>query len=212
MSLNRTTKKIEEIVAEDEKIKMYNNVKPYLVRLFTHALLLFISIKAYNNYILSTESYSDFISLLDKKVLIDAKLISEKYECEEDYEDIIPYEFPEISEGCRCDAEIYTKDVCQYIRNSYTFDNYQNNKYCKFLSKYYSGQKIEESEYPDDFNSTHKEKIKKEEEYYDRKSPNNQNINNKRSLFKKILSKYRFLSEDLLYDVDKVNEYKITGN
>ena len=115
--------KFFNVIQEEKKIKAYNDVKPYLVRLFTHALLLFISIRAFQNFQDSVSTYQTFINLLNEKLVIDAITVNANDTCPTDYYNINKGTFPKINDGCRCDSEVFPKDVCNYI-----FENLDKNQ------------------------------------------------------------------------------------
>jgi len=70
----------------------------------------------------SNTQYSDFLSLLDQKLVTEAKIINRSQNCSDiglNWEDIIPVEFPAIQEGCQCDGELLTQRDCSYIRSRF---------------------------------------------------------------------------------------------
>jgi len=114
----KTPKQLINIINEERQIKTYNDIKPYLVRLFTHTLLLYISISAYLNFESSQVTYQSLIDLLKKDTVSDVKLMNDSEACPINYTQINPFTIPPFKSGCRCDNQIYTQDVCKYIYNS----------------------------------------------------------------------------------------------
>lgn len=162
-------------VQEERLMETYSDIKPYLVRLFTHALLLFISVRAYQVFQSSKATYQEFITLLVDPVVIDAKLFEGKCEDLEggQWKSAKNVTFPNILKGCRCDNNLYIGQSCDYISavNPRNEKNFKEN--CLFLDKLLKSEiGTDESEFfynksniPVDFQST--ETLKPKEFDYD---------------------------------------------
>jgi hypothetical protein len=64
-----------EEVRSERFMETYSGIKPYLVRLFTHALLLFIAIRGYLNFLDGEENYEEFLDILKGKLVTNVTTI-----------------------------------------------------------------------------------------------------------------------------------------
>lgn len=144
-------KDIEEMIQEEETIIKYKKLRPYLARLFMHALLLIVAIRAYISFLDSTDTYNEFIQELENPVIIDIKKIDSSQNCSsfrEGYEELTSAAFPKILKGCRCDKVLFTDDLCKNLTKT---SDYQNTTNCLFqdaiISKTLSSSTIIPSQY-----------------------------------------------------------------
>lgn len=120
---------------EERLMDTYSAIKPYLVRLFTHALLLFISVRAYENFKSSQSTYQEFINLLSDRVVIDAKRTDEICENIEggEWRSVKNVTFPNILKGCRCEDNLFIGQSCDYISGTNPRNPDFFNQNCRFL-------------------------------------------------------------------------------
>jgi hypothetical protein len=100
---------------ENKSIEYFKYIRPNLVKLFTHLILLYLSIKGYLSFQSTEESYSDFLAELEKPVIVDVKMISSTSSCPWNYTDIDTTFFPDINNGCRCDMNYFVDEMCPFI-------------------------------------------------------------------------------------------------
>lgn len=103
---------------EKEKHKskdIYKHVRPNLVKLFSHLILLYLSIKGYNTFLDTKELFADFIDDIDDPILLDLKMINSASSCPPNYTDIETTSFPKIRSGCRCDNKYFIDEICPNI-------------------------------------------------------------------------------------------------
>jgi hypothetical protein len=131
-NIQRQNAKLSLIIrAQEEKLmETYSDIKPYLVRLFTHALLLFISLRAFNNFQNSKSNYEEFLLLLNETLVDDAIITTDS--CDtlgKDWRTVDNVTFPNILKGCRCDANLYIGQSCDYISavNPINSNNFERN-------------------------------------------------------------------------------------
>jgi hypothetical protein len=106
------------------KSKSYTNYKklrPFLIKLVAHLVLLVISVRAYMLYLSSNGNYTDFLGIMNRAVITDVILVDKNKECESPYEEIKSFEFPSTLPGCRCDYKIFRDDICEAFGSSNTF-------------------------------------------------------------------------------------------
>lgn len=108
-------RKQKTIYKDDKSIEHFKYIRPNLVKLFTHLILLYLSIKGYMSFISTEKSYSDFLAELDKPVVVDVKMINSSSSCPSNYTEISTTIFPEISNGCRCDMNYFVDVMCPFI-------------------------------------------------------------------------------------------------
>lgn len=108
-------RKQKTLYSENKSIEYFKYIRPNLVKLFTHLILLYLTIKGYLSFQSTQESYSDFLAELEKPVIVDVKMISSTSSCPSNYTDIDTTYFPDISNGCRCDMNYFVEEVCPYI-------------------------------------------------------------------------------------------------
>ena len=196
-----TTKELSE--KETRLEETYKNLKPYLVRLFTHAILLFITIRAYNSFKDSKETYNSFIELLDRDLLVNVTEIELEDECESGWVPIDSVKIPEIINGCRCDDVLYPYDSCQSIilNNSYKEDVWKAN--CNYLDNIIDQSDkvisaLNKTKYGEVFNITFIKEIPPEFR---------QNYTNK----EKISIDQNKFNDDTLMNKDTSNDYGLSG-
>lgn len=100
---------------KDRGLIVLKYLRPFLIKLLLHMILLFVSVRAYISYKSSTDAYDTFTIALNKNVLVDVKFIDYNTPCPENYTNIISTGFPEVNDGCRCDWNIYPKEICQTL-------------------------------------------------------------------------------------------------
>lgn len=96
-------------------IKYFKFIRPNLVKLMMQIVLLYLSIKGFVEFQDTQTTYADFMSNLNRSLIMDVKSIREKESCPEFYESIETTYFPEIFDGCRCDLNLYERKSCGYI-------------------------------------------------------------------------------------------------
>lgn len=102
----------------DRGLVILRYLRPFLIKLLLHMILLFLAIRAYLSYRSSTDSYNAFMIALNNNVLIDVKFLDYKTPCPENYSNIIGTGFPNVDNGCRCDWSIFPGEVCQILSQS----------------------------------------------------------------------------------------------
>lgn len=127
----RTLKDLEELIQEEELVKKYKLLRPYLSRLFTHLLVLIVAIRAYLNFLESISTYDALINELSYKSVVDIIKIESSQSCpiEMGYEEITKAKFPKINAGCRCDKVLYTSDLCANLTK---LTDPENSTHCEF--------------------------------------------------------------------------------
>jgi hypothetical protein len=126
-------------VQEERLMETYSSIKPYLVRLFTHALLLFISVRAYENFSNSQTNYQEFLKLLNNTVVEDIALTNKSCsDLGKEWKPVANVTFPNILRGCRCDGGLYVGQSCDYIEGSNPIDakNFETN--CAYLDNLFN--------------------------------------------------------------------------
>ena len=144
-TVKKSKEQLNQEIREERLIETYKQLKPYLVRLFTHALLLFIALRAYMDFLDSETNYTEFIELLNHKVLVNLTRIDDengKINCTnhpdligKGYEEMESFEFPGIKKSCRCDDEFYPESSCEYIQSINPYSNFKEN--CAFADQIY---------------------------------------------------------------------------
>ena len=102
-------------LAKDIALKRFRSVRPNLIKLFTHVVLFYLSMRGYLDFLSSEESYEDFLINLGLPIVIDAKMINSSLSCSDSYQEVSTTYFPSTEEGCRCDYGIFQKNACNYI-------------------------------------------------------------------------------------------------
>jgi hypothetical protein len=114
MTNNETnTVQAKSFKCSKRSIVFYKQLRPCLLKLFTHFVLLYISIRSFYLFVDSNTSYSDFLGNMRSPVILDLKMINADEDCPAGYSQMTGSGFPRVNSGCRCDYGIYTKDVCE---------------------------------------------------------------------------------------------------
>lgn len=100
---------------ENESKDNFKYIRPNLIKLFSHLILLYLSVNGYNSFLSTQDTYSDFLDNLDDPVIVDVKMISSSSSCPLNYTDIEPTFFPDIRSGCRCDNSYFLDEMCPNI-------------------------------------------------------------------------------------------------
>jgi hypothetical protein len=98
-----------------KKVNSYILFRPFISRLFTYVVLLYL---ASNNYELFEEqqhSYRGFLNLLEEPVITDIKLVSHNQRCPEGYNSTPSTFYPSTYSGCICDGYIFKTSQCKYL-------------------------------------------------------------------------------------------------
>ena len=111
-------KKLKVEDEDDKPLLIINYLRPHLVKLTLHFILLYLALRAYIDFASSASAYQAFLETLDEKLIIDFQLIDYADTCPDNYEVVSTTIFPQINAGCRCDFEIYPTEVCEML-NSY---------------------------------------------------------------------------------------------
>jgi hypothetical protein len=109
---------MEKKKVKNKLLKHFKNVRPNLVRLFTQAILLYLSITSYMSFVSSESSYSDFLNNMQKELITDVIFIDSNKTCEIPFEEIKPTYFPKINDGCRCDEMEFETSTCNILYDS----------------------------------------------------------------------------------------------
>lgn len=134
-------------ILENSKRDYFKFIRPYLFKLFTHLMLLLLSVNSYYQFLSSESSYQDFLNIMDTPVITDVKVIPGDQNCTSPYQEIYTATFPTTKPGCRCDYQVFTNNICQMIfmglDHSETGKNI-NNTNCKLQDEMY---KMKEKDY-----------------------------------------------------------------
>lgn len=131
MSENNISKKEQD--ENDKSLRIIQYFRPILIKLTYHFILIFLSIRAYNEFISSSEGYSTFVEGLNTKIVTDVKVVDYRSSCPDGYDALIG-EFPEIKKGCRCNDRIYPYDTCMLL-NDFNKTNEEKKALKEFCSK-----------------------------------------------------------------------------
>jgi hypothetical protein len=113
MNIESNSIKINKTRCSENAIVFYKQLRPCFLKLFTHFVLLYISVRSFYLFADSNDSYSDFLGNLKSPVLLDVRMIDYWETCPTNYTQMASTWFPKVHSGCRCDFGIYTNDVCQ---------------------------------------------------------------------------------------------------
>ena len=117
MNPHRTNTVQEKFFDDNDKgLQTFRYMRPYLIKLLTHSIIIYISIRAYLSFVSSSNSYTSFLQTLEKPVVIDVKMIEYNNKCDSPYQDIDFSYFPEIKNGCQCNMNIFSTSVCSELR------------------------------------------------------------------------------------------------
>jgi len=122
---------------KDKGILIFKYMRPLLIKLLFHLILIFLSIRAYTNFLQSSTVYENFKQTLNEKVVLDIKLQDYDSQCDSGYEDIEFTYFPQILRGCRCNFDIFPDNLCQSFKE-YNFtgaDLAKSKTTCKIIDK-----------------------------------------------------------------------------
>ena len=101
-------------------LNQFKEIRPYIVKIFTHAVIFYLAVYGWIEYLNSNENYSGFIKRLNLPIVTDAILINATENClDYNMTDIQHSYFPKIEKGCQCDNKILPKLHCDYIYNKY---------------------------------------------------------------------------------------------
>jgi hypothetical protein len=120
MEMNAPSGSFRKTNCNERSVMFYKQLRPCLLKLFTHFVLLYISYRSYYLFISSNDSYSDFLLSMRSKVVLDMKMVSTDQNCPDGYAEMPSTTFPALSKGCRCDYSIYSKDVCDQFMPTLT--------------------------------------------------------------------------------------------
>jgi len=119
----------DEMDENDRGIIIFKYMRPFIIKLFFHLILIFLSIRAYFNFLDSSSAYDTFKQTLNKKVVLDIKIQDYSQECQEGYSNIDSTYFPKILNGCRCMNLILPANICENLKeNNFTSIQAQNSK------------------------------------------------------------------------------------
>jgi hypothetical protein len=118
---------------ERKAIKYFKFLRPHLIKLFAHCVILYISIRAFIEFQQSESNYSDFISKLNSSVIINIETIDYNSSCQDGWEEMESTVFPQINDGCRCDYNVYQKDTCDTIYQNLKYNQSTMNEFCAIL-------------------------------------------------------------------------------
>lgn len=128
----------------DNGIKIFRYLRPFLIKLLMHSILIYLSIRAYYSYESTAQTIEKFKDKLTDKVVIDIKIKDYEKDCDLGYESMKPVYFPAVSDGCRCQFQIFPKNVCSIFKeNNFTgqdFDKVSNK--CDILDKSISSKRL----------------------------------------------------------------------
>lgn len=108
----------------DRGIQIFKYIRPYIIRLFFHTILIFLSIRAYLDFLESSTAYDTFKETLNEKVVMDIQIQDYSKTCDEiGYEEIEFSYFPKILNGCRCQNLILPDNLCKDLKEYNYTDN-----------------------------------------------------------------------------------------
>jgi hypothetical protein len=102
---------------ERKKVKKTNSYilfRPYISRLFTYLVLLYLASNNYGLFEEHRETYIDFLNLLDEPLIVDIQLVPHSQSCPSGYSTTAEYFFPGSWDGCICDGYIFKSTQCKY--------------------------------------------------------------------------------------------------
>lgn len=103
-----------------EALTAFNNLRPYLIKLFTHIVVFYLAVNGYQNYLQSNDDYVDFIDRMNQPLITKAEIIDSTIDCASiNMTDISGYTFSKIGAGCQCDDKILVKRDCNFITDKY---------------------------------------------------------------------------------------------
>ena len=102
----------------DRSLLIIQYLRPYLVKLTLHLILIYLSIRAFLEFQSSKSSYETFLQSFQNKVVVDYQMIDYSEKCPTNYEEVKSSFFPPIGNGCRCDFNIYPESVCKRLKDS----------------------------------------------------------------------------------------------
>lgn len=107
-------------IVQNKCLSVFVDIKPFLIKLFSQIIILYLAIVGWLNYQNAVSLYSDFLTLLNDPLIVNATIAGSNFNCSSiGFEDITPAIFPAISEGCQCDGHILTDFDCDYIKSRY---------------------------------------------------------------------------------------------
>ena len=115
---HQNTIKEEKKDEKDRGIQIFKYLRPFIIKLFFHSILIFLSIRAYLDFLDSSTAYDTFKNTLNEKVVLDIKIQDYEKECDSGYENIESTYFPAILNGCRCKNLILPGNLCSNLRES----------------------------------------------------------------------------------------------
>ncbi len=116
----------------EKALLYYKGLRPYLLKLFTHCVLLFVTLNSYYSFIDSNSSYEDFLNILKRdKVINDIELVNANEGCPDSYVEYEGYDFPRVEPGCRCDYNILKKPVCDILLQNITYSETLSKQKCQ---------------------------------------------------------------------------------
>lgn len=117
-----------------EAIEAFNNLSPYLIKLFTHIVVFYHAVNGYLSYLQSNDDFSDFIGKMSQPLITRIDTYDSLIDCASaNMTDINAYTFSKISAGCQCDDIILVKIDCNFLsqNSSQNLVNKINSKWNK---------------------------------------------------------------------------------
>ncbi len=102
---------------KNKKKDAYVLFKPYISRLFTYIVLLYLAMNTFDLYTGNYESYKDFLDYFEEPLLTDIKFVTSNETCPNNYTDIRPTTFPQTLDGCLCDGMVLKLSQCKLFKN-----------------------------------------------------------------------------------------------
>jgi hypothetical protein len=124
-----TAESFNKMKFTNKSLMFYKHLRPCLLKLFTHFVLLYISVRSYYLFDNTNESYTDFLHNMQGEVLLDVKLVDANQNCPTNYSEMLSTTFPAVKPGCRCDYLVYNHDDCEsfYPNLNGTASSYEYN-------------------------------------------------------------------------------------
>lgn len=97
-----------------KKTSSYILFRPYISRLFTYVVLLYLASNNYELFQSHKETYIDFLNILDEPLIVDIQLVPHSQNCPNGYINTAEYFFPASWDGCICDGYIFKSTQCKY--------------------------------------------------------------------------------------------------
>ena len=100
---------------DDKAFRYFVVFRPLLAKLLLQAIILYIAIISFQKFQQSESVINLFATELGKKLIEDVRIVQYTKDCPEEFVDIEFATFPASNPGCRCDLDIYDKEICDSI-------------------------------------------------------------------------------------------------